>query len=152
MRNFTIFGLLGIVYVFIEVVFGAITAMSPRLIGQSSVWMFIVGGLSGYLLGLLNDKGATNLKYPLPILLGGLIITTLELISGIILNIWCKFNIWSYSDCKFNFLGQIELGHCICWLLLTPLAFWLDDVICHYMFGEERPAPLIDYYLNNQTK
>lgn len=146
MKNLTIFVLMGIVYVCIEVFFSAFTGHDWSLVGTSSVWMFIVGGYLGLTVGKFSNY-KHNVKYPLDVIAGAGLITLVELISGIILNIWLKFDIWDYSSSKFNFLGQIDYIHSFCWLLLTPMIFWLDDVIRHYAFGEARPKSLINYYL-----
>lgn len=146
MKNLTIFILMGIVYVCIEVFFSAFTSLHWRLTGSSSVWMFIVGGYLGMAVGAWSNY-KHKLKYPLDIIAGAGLITLIELVSGIVLNIWLKFNIWDYSSSKFNFLGQIDYIHSTCWLLLTPIIFWLTDVIRHYLFGEPRPQPFFNYYI-----
>lgn len=139
---------MGLVYMDVEISYGAITALKWPLIGQSSLWMMLEGGLLCYVLGLYNEKGciAGRLSYRACVLLGAVTIIGMELVSGIILNKWLGFGIWDYSSARFNFLGQIDLVHSICWLLITPMAFWLDDVMRHYMFAEERPESIATYY------
>lgn len=53
-RYFTMWILLGITYLAIEVVFSALTEMKWRLVGTSSIWMFIVGGSLGLALNFVN--------------------------------------------------------------------------------------------------
>ena len=152
-NNLTIFTLMGICYVFIEVAFSSIVSLKPALIGSSSLWMFLVGGLLGVTLGKMNEiKFTRNLIYPINIFAGAFVITLNELISGIILNKWLGFDIWDYSHATYNFLGQIDLVHSICWVFLTPFVFWVDDVMKHYMFEEPRPDKLINYYLKNEKR
>ena len=149
-KDLTIFTLMGICYVFIEVAFSSIVSLHAALIGQSSLWMFLVGGLLGLALGKMNElKPTRNMRYPLNIFAGAAVITMIELVSGLILNKWLGFAIWDYSSAKFNFLGQIDLIHSTCWVVLTPFVFWADDVMKHYMFGDPKPDPLYTYYLNN---
>ena len=149
MKNLTIFILVGIVYVCIEVFFDALTTGQARMVGYSSVWMSFVGGFMGLSLAQFNKYKSIKLFYPINIILGGALITFTELISGIILNKICKFNIWDYSSSTYNFLGQIDALHSICWLIITPFGFWLDDAIKHYMFGDKKPAPFYKYYISN---
>lgn len=111
--------------------------------------MFVEGGLIGVLLGSLNNTKKLYIKYPWDIVAGGLIITACELTSGIVLNRWLGFNIWDYSHAKYNFLGQIDLLHSTCWFILSPIVFWLDDVIRFYMFNEKRPASLGAYFVRS---
>lgn len=147
MKHLTIFGLMGIMYVCIEVFFSAITGMQWRLVGQSSIWMFLVGGYLGLAVGFYSNIKKRYIKYPFDVLVGASLITFIEFVSGCILNLWLGFNIWDYSKSAFNLLGQIDYIHSICWILITPLIFWLDDVIRHYMFNEARPVPLINFYI-----
>lgn len=152
-KDLTIFTLMGICYVFIEIAFSSIVSLKPALIGQSSLWMFLVGGLLGLTLGKMNEiKTTRNLIYPFNILAGAAMITLNELISGIILNIWLGFDIWDYSSATYNFLGQIDMVHSLCWIALTPFIFWVDDVMKHYMFEEPKPDKLFKYYIKNENR
>ena len=109
--------------------------------------MFLVGGYLGLAVGLYSNIKKRYVKYPFDVLVGASLITFIEFVSGCILNLWLGFNIWDYSKSAFNLLGQIDYIHSICWILITPLIFWLDDVIRHYMFNEHRPVPLINFYI-----
>lgn len=46
------------------------------------------------------------------------VITTIELVFGIIFNIILRKNVWDYSKVRFNLWGQICLPYCLLWLLL----------------------------------
>ena len=50
-----------------------------------------------------------------------LLITGVELISGIILNIVFKMNVWDYSTLPLNLFGQICLYYWILWFLLCVI-------------------------------
>ena len=153
MKNFIIFCMMGVCYVCIEVFFSAISDAlnygSFRLVGASSIWMFCEGGLLGIVISGFNNQKKTRISYPFDILLGGLFITLCELLSGLLLNKLCGFNIWDYSQSTYNFLGQIDLLHSVCWLLLTPVILWVDDVIRFYVFGEKRPQSVFAYYIRD---
>ena len=41
--------------------------------------------------------------------LSSVIITVLELITGLIVNVWLRMDIWDYSNLPYNFKGQICL-------------------------------------------
>ena len=66
--------------------------------------MGLVSGLAFLFLLVLDEK-----KIPLPVkaLLGGLFITLLELIAGIILNLHYHMGVWDYSKSFGDFKGQI---------------------------------------------
>lgn len=107
--------------------------------------VFILGGLSYGLLEILYrgythwsmvlTGGAvlltfyylTPLLFQIPLLfaagLGALIITLYEFSMGCVVNLWFKWNVWDYSHCPGNILGQICLQFSFCWFLLC-LAFF----------------------------
>ena len=62
-------------------------------------------------------------------LLCAVCITLLEFISGVILNIWLKLNIWDYSYEPLNVLGQICLPFMAIWFALSLPAMFLDKII-----------------------
>lgn len=149
-KDVTIFALMGILYVFIEVAYSSIVSMDPALIGGSSLWMMLVGGLLGVTLGKLNQQSWFNrLHHAMTVLIGASAITAIELVSGIALNIWFGFDIWDYSDSSLNLLGQIDWVHSLCWVVITPFAFWADDVLRHYLFDAPKPPPMLAYYYRN---
>ena len=118
------------------------------LSGWTSLWMFLVGGLCGVIIGRLNDTPRYfNLKMWQQVLIGGTLITLVELFSGIFFNLYLHLNLWDYSQFKFNFLGQICLKNCIYWCLLSVVIIWLDDALSFYFYNEEKPPSLISYFL-----
>jgi hypothetical protein len=148
-KKLTIFLVSGITYVTIEVAFSALQLGYWRLEGTSSLWMFLVGGLMGVSVGEFNKlRVFARLPYLVRVLLGMATITLVELVSGCTLNKGLGFHLWDYSASRFNFLGQIDALHTACWFLVTPLIFWLNAVIDHYVYGEERPVSLLSYYIS----
>lgn len=107
--------------------------------GYSHISMFILGGICFVLIGLINEY----LTFEMPLwkqqLISACIITILEFIFGIILNVWLKLNIWDYSNFKINILGQVSLLYCIFWFFLSIIAIILDDYLRHWLFKEEKP-------------
>ena len=71
--------------------------------------------------------------------LSALIITALEFITGLIVNIWLKMDIWDYSQLPYNFMGQICLLYSIFWFLVSSVAIVLDDFLRYKIFNEEKP-------------
>lgn len=160
-RNLTIISLMGILFCFTEVIFRVLdypvptgiidmSVMSPfALVGYTSLWMFPVGGLSGFFIGLMNQTAsARRFPYQLQVICGGLIITALELVSGLILNVWLDFHLWDYSTYPLNFMGQICVPATLLWIAMTPFAMWVDDVLRYYLTGTAKPEPLWKYYVD----
>ena len=116
-------------YLFIEILYR----------GHTHWTMGILGGACFVLIGLINEI----LSWETPLLVQGLIgsgiITVLEFISGVILNIWLGLGIWDYSQMPFNLLGQICLPFTIAWFFLSIAAIILDDYLRYWLFKEEKP-------------
>lgn len=70
-----------------------------------------------------------------------------ELLSGCVLNLWLDFDIWDYTRNPLNYLGQIDIFHSACWLVLVPFVFWADDVMKHYLTNAGKPEPLSSFYI-----
>lgn len=111
-----IFLLFGLIYCEIELLYR----------GHTHWTMFIVGGLCGLLIGLINEI-TPKMNIWLQMFLGSIIVTLIEFISGYILNIKLGLGIWNYSKLPFNFMGQIDLIFTIAWFFLSYAAIYLDD-------------------------
>lgn len=61
--------------------------------------------------------------------IGSGIITSLEFIAGCIVNLWLKWNVWDYSSCPGNLLGQICLPFSILWGALSLPAIYLGRLL-----------------------
>lgn len=107
--------------------------------GYSHWSMAVLGGVCFIAVGLLNEIFPWSMPFGFQCLIGGGVITTLELITGIITNIILKWHIWDYSGMPLNFMGQICLPFTLLWVLLSALIILLDDFIRYKFFGEEKP-------------
>ena len=107
--------------------------------GYSHWTMFILGGICFVIIGLLNEQYDYNMPLVEQMFSSMIIITTLEFISGVILNIILKMNIWDYSNMPFNLFWQICIPFMIIWFFLSPIAIVVDDYIRYFIFKEEKP-------------
>lgn len=128
-KNLFLFITGGILYYLIEIIWR----------GHSHFSMFLVGGLCFVLIGEINEYISWETPVYVQSILGSIIITTIEFISGCILNIWHGLDVWDYSNIPFNLLGQICLPFSILWVFVSFAAILLDDYIRYYFFGEEKP-------------
>ena len=117
-KNIIIFLIFGISYYLLEILWR----------GYSHWTMIIVGGLCGLLIGLINEI-TPKMNTVLQMLLGSVIVTIIEFVTGYIINIKLDLNIWDYSNLKFNILGQISLLFSILWFFLSYIVIKLDDCI-----------------------
>ena len=107
--------------------------------GYTHWTMFILGGLCFVILGLLNEyRYNWNMALLKQALIGAVVVTGFEFVSGCIVNLWLKWNVWDYSNMKFNILGQVSLIYSIMWYFLSGVAILIDDWIRWMFFGEDR--------------
>ena len=129
LKYFTLFIIGGISYYFIEIIYR----------GYSHFSMIIVGGICFVLIGAINEFSNKEVPLLLQMILAVLIVDTIELISGIIINKVLLLNVWDYSNLRFNLLGQISLRSSIAWLFLSLLAIYMDDLLRYLLFSEQIP-------------
>lgn len=129
MKQFILFALGGIFYIIIELLWR----------GSSHWTMFILGGLCFFLIGIINEM--FSFKTPLlpQMIIGMLIITSLEFVTGWIVNIKLGMNVWDYSYMPFNIMGQICLPYMGLWFILSGICIITDDYLRYALFGEEKP-------------
>ena len=129
LKYFTLFIIGGISYYFIEIIYR----------GYSHFSMIIVGGICFVLIGAINEFSNKEVPLLLQMILAVLIVDTIELISGIIINKVLLLNVWDYSNLRFNLLGQISLRSSIAWVFLSLLAIYMDDLLRYLLFSEQIP-------------
>lgn len=107
--------------------------------GYSHLSMFLLGGICFIFIGSVNEY----LSWETPIwkqqIVSMGIITILEFLMGLTLNLKLRMNVWDYSNMRFNLLGQICLEYSLLWFLLSLPAILLDDYLRYWFFGEEKP-------------
>ena len=107
--------------------------------GHSHPSMFILGGLCFVSIGLINELFPWELGIVWQALIGGTMVTCLEFITGVIVNIWLKLGVWDYSGLPLNILGQVCLPFYFAWGGLSVVAIVFDDYLRYWFFGEEKP-------------
>lgn len=107
--------------------------------GHSHPSMFILGGLCFVSIGLINELFPWELGIVWQALIGGTMVTCLEFITGVIVNIWLKLGVWDYSGLPLNILGQVCLPFYFAWVGFSVVAIVFDDYLRYWFFGEEKP-------------
>ena len=126
LKNLLIFSIFGLTYGLIEILWRGYTHPS----------MVIVGGICGLLIGLLNEKNK-KMNLLLQMVEGMVIVTVLEFVSGIILNLCLGLNVWDYSNMRFNLLGQVCPQFCIAWFFLSYFVIRIDDFLRKAIINKE---------------
>ena len=83
--------------------------------GKSHYSMFLLGGVCFLIIGRLGQK----LPLAVRLILNSGVITTLELVTGLIVN--RNYSVWDYRTTPFNFLGQICLPFSLLWIPVSLL-------------------------------
>ena len=127
-----------------EIILGVVGGMlyiTTELIwrGYSHWTMFVVGGICFVCLGWINEFISWNMPLWMQILIGTAVITVLEFVSGCIVNLWLKWDVWDYSKVPFNILGQICIPYILLWIPLTLIGIVFDDYLRFWIFKEEKP-------------
>ena len=128
-KHFILFGIGAFLYLFIEILYR----------GHTHWTMGVLGGSCFVIIGLINEVFTWNTPIWLQGIIGSMVITGLEFISGLILNVWLKLGIWNYSQIPFNIMGQICLRFTIGWFFIAMVAVIVDDWLRYRLFGEEKP-------------
>lgn len=87
--------------------------------GYTHVSMLIAGGFCFWLI-IRIAKSESCLLFKS--LLGGMVITFVEFISGCVVNLWMKLAVWDYSGEICHLLGQICLRYTMLWTALCAVA------------------------------
>ena len=114
-KKSVLFYLGGLIYMGLEVFFR----------GWSHGSMFLAGGVCFLLLGKLQY---TEPRLPLlpRALMGSVVITSIELLTGLLVN--RTYQIWDYRESFLNFHGQICFLFSLLWIPVSLAAFFLYDL------------------------
>lgn len=95
------------------------------LFRQYTHWtMFLTGGAIFTALYFIN-LGMKTRSLVLRGLIGAVVITAVEFLVGVVVNLIFQLNVWNYSSIPGNILGQICLRFSFCWFLLSIAAVYV---------------------------
>lgn len=118
------------VFIIGAVIYGAIELFSR---GWTHWSMLLAGGVCVSTIYYLSNY--THLPLWKKMILSSVIVTTVEYISGIILNIRLGWHIWDYSDRAMNLMGQICPTYSLIWLGLSVPGIWICKKL-HILFHQ----------------
>lgn len=110
-------------------------------------WSYIASGMMGaaafMILDMFNNKVSWDIELQYQMIVGGVVVTLIEFLVGIISVFVFHVHMWDYSNLKYNLYGIICPQFFIFWVLLSAVAILLADIINYYVFAEG-PRP---YYI-----
>ena len=131
-------------YLFLYNVGGSLYVLIELLWRSRSHWtMFLLGGLCFICLGLINELLPWTTPFFFFVFLGACIVTVLEFLTGCIVNLWLKWNVWDYSNLPGNIFGQICPQYFLLWMPISAIGIVLDDHLRYWFCGEEKPRYIL---------
>ena len=89
---------------------------------RSHISMFLTGGVCFLLLGKVKNYAILTRA-----LLGSALITTAELIAGLLFN--RRHQVWDYRNKRLNFKGQICPQYSLLWMPVSLVGMWLYNLM-----------------------
>ena len=105
--------------------------------GRTHGSMFLAGGLCFLLIGHLQEV-EPKLPVPLRAVAGALIITMVELGTGLAAN--RDYSVWDYRSQPGNLWGQICPAFTLLWIPVAVAAIWLYRALSRAIGKESSPA------------
>jgi len=121
--------------------FGGCLYYSFELIfrGFSHWTMFVLGGICLLFIYIQGAALGWTDALVVQILRCIIFVTSMEFITGIIVNKWMNLEIWNYERMPFQLFGQICLPFAIIFSGLCALGIILSGYIGYLFYGEEKP-------------
>jgi uncharacterized membrane protein len=101
--------------------------------------MFAAGGTCLVVINLISFKIPWSLGFIWQTLICTAAIVVVELVFGLVVNIWLGMNVWDYSDLPLQLWGQISLLFTVYWIPLAAFGIWLVDFLRHHLYKEQKP-------------
>lgn len=99
--------------------------------GRTHSSMALAGGLCFLLIDMVCCRKMQKKSLAAKCTAGSLLITTVEFVIGIWVNLILKLNVWDYSALPLNILGQVCLPFSLIWFVLTIPACMLCKICGH---------------------
>ena len=107
--------------------------------GYSHWSMFVLGGLCLVFFAVQGQMVRWRDPLWLQILRCSIFVTSMEFITGIIVNKWLRLNVWDYTGLPLNLFGQICPQFAVIFSGLCAAGILLAGYLLYFMYGEEKP-------------
>ena len=116
-------------YICVFLAGGGIYNMIELIFRGYSHWSMTIAGGACFILIHFFNHGLKRKGNFLRCVIGGVLITAVELTVGIVVNLVLKLDVWDYSHMYGNFLGQICPLFSVLWFFLTYPACLMSNII-----------------------
>ena len=110
------------------------------LVNNNYIQRIAVFNASNVVLGSINNWFPWDMPLVWQSLIGAAAITVVELIAGLIVNLWLGLGVWDYSHLPLNVLGQVCLWFFFAWIPVAAFGIWLDDYLKWKLYDWEKPS------------
>lgn len=119
----------GFLYGLVEVLFRGYTHIS----------MFVLGGICFTAVGWIR-RGFAGAPAAEKMLLCAGVITLLEFLCGLYVNVYLGLGVWDYSVMPLNLMGQVCIGYTAAWCLLAVPAMGMDLLLWRHAWHRQETA------------
>lgn len=102
--------------------------------GFSHWSMFLLGGICMIFIEKQGEWSDWNDAFWRQVLRCVTFVACGEFITGILVNKWMKWNVWDYSDQRFQLFGQICLRFTLFFAILCMIAIKFCEIVSKYLY------------------
>lgn len=127
-------------YIFLWAMGGCLYYSFELIFRGFSHWtMFVLGGICFLFIYIQGKIVKWKDSIFIQVIRCIIFVTSMEFITGIIVNKWLDLNIWDYSRLPFQLFGQICLPFMIIFSGLCVLGILISSQLAHWFYKEEKP-------------
>ena len=127
-------------YIFLWAIGGCLYYSFELLFRGCSHWtMFVLGGICFLFIYIQGKIVKWKDSVFIQVIRCIIFVTSMEFITGIIVNKWLDLNVWDYSRLPFQLFGQICLPFMIIFSGLCVLGILISSQLAHWFYKEEKP-------------
>ena len=105
--------------------------------GRTHITMGLLGGLAMLFIHYLGDRRRGGMPVAVAVIYGAAVITALEYVAGLILNLNLGLGIWDYSSLRLNYRGQICPEYSLKWCLITAVGIVFDELLRRFVLRRD---------------
>ena len=127
-------------YIFLWAIGGCLFYSFELIFRGFSHWtMFVLGGICFLFIYIQGKIVKWKDSVFIQVIRCIIFVTSMEFITGIIVNKWLDLNVWDYSRLPFQLFGQICLPFMIIFSGLCVLGILISSQLAHWFYKEEKP-------------